>query len=53
MRSIPRGSPLSVRAARVQETSISNVSDTEESVNKIRAMFPTVSDIHIRLLLKK
>ncbi|XP_059621075.1 uncharacterized protein LOC132264775 isoform X2 [Phlebotomus argentipes] len=38
----------------IQETSFSNSAmDTEASVAKINTMFPTVSDTHIRLLLKK
>ncbi|KAG7203499.1 hypothetical protein KM043_013557 [Ampulex compressa] len=35
------------------ETSLTQNSDTEIQVAKINAMFPTVSDTHIRLLLKK
>lgn len=43
----------------MQETSFSNANnivtaqDTEVAVAKINTMFPTVSDTHIRLLLKK
>lgn len=46
-------SPLSVKGSRTQDSSLTVVQDTEESVAKISAMFPTVSDTHIRLLLKK
>ncbi|XP_076298413.1 uncharacterized protein LOC143217734 isoform X3 [Lasioglossum baleicum] len=35
------------------ETSLTQNSDIELQVSKINAMFPTVSDTHIRLLLKK
>ncbi|KOC71187.1 BAG family molecular chaperone regulator 3 [Habropoda laboriosa] len=35
------------------ETSLTQNSDAEMQVAKINAMFPTVSDTHIRLLLKK
>ncbi|XP_055715899.1 uncharacterized protein LOC129809810 isoform X6 [Phlebotomus papatasi] len=38
----------------IQETSFSNsAAETEAAVAKINTMFPTVSDTHIRLLLKK
>uniref|UniRef100_A0A1B0CMK1 WW domain-containing protein n=2 Tax=Lutzomyia longipalpis TaxID=7200 RepID=A0A1B0CMK1_LUTLO len=38
----------------IQETSFTNTAaETEASVAKINTMFPTVSDTHIRLLLKK
>uniref|UniRef100_A0A6B2E579 Putative bag family molecular chaperone regulator 3 n=1 Tax=Phlebotomus kandelakii TaxID=1109342 RepID=A0A6B2E579_9DIPT len=38
----------------IQETSFSNTAlETEAAVAKINTMFPTVSDTHIRLLLKK
>jgi len=37
--------------ARTTETSMTT--DTEQSVVKISAMFPTVSDTHIRALLMK
>lgn len=48
----PKMSPLSVKASKIHDTSLSTV-DTEEAVGKISALFPTVSDIHIKLLLKK
>lgn len=35
------------------ETCLTQNSDSELQVAKINAMFPTVSDTHIRLLLKK
>ncbi|XP_011314535.1 uncharacterized protein [Fopius arisanus] len=38
---------------RNMETSLTQNSDVELSVAKINAIFPTVSDTHIRLLLKK
>ncbi|XP_015590189.1 uncharacterized protein LOC107265324 isoform X4 [Cephus cinctus] len=44
------GSPTPVRNI---ETSLTQNSDVELQVAKINAMFPTVSDTHIRLLLKK
>ncbi|XP_012259954.2 uncharacterized protein LOC105688341 isoform X3 [Athalia rosae] len=44
------GSPTPVRNT---ETSLIQNVDTEVQVAKINAMFPTVSDTHIRLLLKK
>lgn len=44
------GSPTPVRN---METSLSQNVDTEVQVARINAMFPTVSDTHIRLLLKK
>ncbi|XP_034196340.1 uncharacterized protein LOC117611938 isoform X1 [Osmia lignaria lignaria] len=44
------GSPTPIRN---METSLTQNSDTELQVAKINAMFPTVSDTHIRLLLKK
>ncbi|KAF2899233.1 hypothetical protein ILUMI_06940 [Ignelater luminosus] len=48
---VSRNSP---RSARVQDSSLSTTAtNTEEAVAKISAMFPTVSDTHIRLLLKK
>ncbi|KAG5876111.1 hypothetical protein JTB14_013690 [Gonioctena quinquepunctata] len=49
----PRMSPLNVRSPKVQDSSMSNaVIDTDEAVAKISAMFPTVSETHIRMLLK-
>nr|XP_031844059.1 uncharacterized protein LOC116431985 isoform X3 [Nomia melanderi] len=44
------GSPTPIKN---METSLMQNSDTELQVAKINAMFPTVSDTHIRLLLKK
>lgn len=43
-------SPLSVRTAKTQDFMNQ---DPDEAVIKISSMFPTVSDTHIRLLLKK
>lgn len=36
-----------------QETSFTTQADTDAAVAKINTMFPTASDAHIRLLLKK
>lgn len=36
-----------------QETSFITQADTDAAVAKISTMFPTASDAHIRLLLKK
>ncbi|XP_043683018.1 uncharacterized protein LOC122636135 isoform X3 [Vespula pensylvanica] len=47
---ITLGSPTPVRN---METTLTQDSDSELQVAKINAMFPTVSDTHIRLLLKK
>ncbi|XP_012281917.2 uncharacterized protein LOC105700556 isoform X4 [Orussus abietinus] len=44
------GSPTPIRN---METVLTDSSDVEIQVAKISAMFPTVSDTHIRLLLKK
>ncbi|XP_044021353.1 uncharacterized protein LOC122861190 isoform X4 [Aphidius gifuensis] len=44
------GSPTPIRNV---ETSFTQSGDTEIQVAKINAMFPTVSETHIRLLLKK
>ncbi|KAB0790051.1 hypothetical protein PPYR_15625, partial [Photinus pyralis] len=46
---VTRGSP---RTSRLQDTTLSAAANTEEAVTKISTMFPTVSDTHIRLLLK-
>ncbi|CAH0547723.1 unnamed protein product [Brassicogethes aeneus] len=51
--SIPRMSPLSVRGNRVQDSSLTIVPHTDDAVSKINTMFPTVSETHIRLLMKK
>lgn len=48
----PKMSPLTVKSSKVQDTNFT-ISDTEEAVAKISALFPTVSEIHIKLLLKK
>ncbi|XP_015179430.1 PREDICTED: uncharacterized protein LOC107067974 isoform X2 [Polistes dominula] len=47
---ITLGSPTPVRN---METTLTQDSDSELQVAKINGMFPTVSDTHIRLLLKK
>lgn len=49
----PRMSPLTLRSSKVQDSSLTALTDTDEAVAKVSAMFPTVSDTHIRLLLKK
>lgn len=50
----PVSRPRSVsRLAVEQNSQETSFIDTEASVTKINTMFPTVSDIHIRLLLKK
>lgn len=48
----PRTVNLSRRST-IQETSFSNQIDTDAVVKKIQNMFPTASENHIRLLLKK
>lgn len=48
----PKMSPLSVKSSKIQDTNFI-ISDTEEAVAKISALFPTVSETHIKLLLKK
>ncbi|XP_044259453.1 uncharacterized protein LOC123007793 isoform X4 [Tribolium madens] len=48
-----RLSPLTVRGAKVQDSSLTIHSETDDAVSKISAMFPTVSETHIRLLMKK
>lgn len=45
-------SPLTVKSSKVQDTTLT-ITDTEEAVAKIGALFPTVSETHIKLLLKK
>lgn len=44
---------LDRRNSNVQETSFITPIDTDAAVAKINSMFPTASDAHIRLLLKK
>lgn len=48
----PKMSPLTVKSSKVQDTTLT-MTDTEETVAKISALFPTVSETHIKLLLKK
>lgn len=48
----PRAVNMSRRST-IQETSFSNQIDTDAVVQKIQNMFPTASENHIRLLLKK
>lgn len=56
-RSTPQTPRLSQTGSRIgnglHETSFMQEMDTEAVVSKINTMFPTVSDIHIRMLLKK
>ncbi|KAG7313066.1 hypothetical protein JYU34_000147 [Plutella xylostella] len=52
----PRGSPLPGRVSHLSDRfhdSLSLTADTESLVAKISAMFPTVSETHIKILLKK
>ncbi|KAJ8945950.1 hypothetical protein NQ318_016778 [Aromia moschata] len=49
----PRMSPLTVKSPKVQDSTFTIPNDTDEAVAKISVMFPTVSETHIRLLLKK
>lgn len=43
----------SIGGGNYQETSFITQADTDAVVAKINTMFPTASDAHIRLLLKK
>ncbi|KAK9704396.1 hypothetical protein QE152_g28350 [Popillia japonica] len=52
LRTSARMSPLLLKTSQTQDSSLTNIPDTEDSVMKISSMFPTVSDTHIRLLLK-
>lgn len=52
------GQPLTprrgqLRRSTIQETSFSSQLNIDEIVQKIQNMFPTASENHIRLLLKK
>ncbi|KAL0902119.1 hypothetical protein ABMA27_000065 [Loxostege sticticalis] len=52
----PRGSPIPGRVSHLNEKfqdSLTINSDTDALVAKISAMFPTVSETHIKILLKK
>ncbi|XP_026331940.1 uncharacterized protein LOC113239236 isoform X3 [Hyposmocoma kahamanoa] len=52
----PRGSPIPGRVSHLNEKfqdSLTLTSDTDALVAKISAMFPTVSETHIKILLKK
>ncbi|XP_028034906.1 uncharacterized protein LOC114246531 isoform X2 [Bombyx mandarina] len=52
----PRGSPIPGRVSHLNEKfqdSLTLNSDTDSLVAKISAMFPTVSETHIKILLKK
>ncbi|KAL0851746.1 hypothetical protein ABMA28_000061 [Loxostege sticticalis] len=52
----PRGSPIPGRVSHLNEKfqdSLTLNSDTDALVAKISAMFPTVSETHIKILLKK
>ncbi|XP_063910896.1 uncharacterized protein LOC135128030 isoform X2 [Zophobas morio] len=53
LRSTSRSSPLTLRGAKIQDSSLTIQQDTDEAIAKISAMFPTVSETHIRLLMKK
>lgn len=53
MKATSHVSPLTVKSTRVQDSSLSAPFNHDESFGKISAMFPNVSDVHIRLLLKK
>lgn len=45
---------VSQAVSRMQETNLTQVpADTEQSVSKISTMFPTVTETHIRMLMKK
>ncbi|KAJ3661154.1 hypothetical protein Zmor_005565 [Zophobas morio] len=52
LRSTSRSSPLTLRGAKIQDSSLTIQQDTDEAIAKISAMFPTVSETHIRLLMK-
>lgn len=52
----PRGSPLPGHISHLNDKfqdSLTITSDTDALVAKISAMFPTVSETHIKILLKK
>ncbi|KAJ8736790.1 hypothetical protein PYW07_000061 [Mythimna separata] len=52
----PRGSPIPGRVSHLNEKfqdSLTLTADTDALVAKISAMFPTVSETHIKILLKK
>nr|XP_022915668.1 uncharacterized protein LOC111425694 isoform X3 [Onthophagus taurus] len=49
----PSRNNTSLRPQQTQESTLTISQETDESVAKISSMFPTVSDTHIRLLLKK
>lgn len=46
-------SQLAKQQGGIQETSFSTQAETDAAVAKINTMFPTASENHIRLLLKK
>lgn len=47
-------SPLSVRSPKIVDSSLTTSSEkVDETVAKVSAMFPTVPETHIRMLLKK
>lgn len=54
-RSIPHTPRMGqlARHQNIQETSFTTAAETDAVVAKINTMFPTVSEPHIRLLLKK
>ncbi|CAH1107187.1 unnamed protein product [Psylliodes chrysocephalus] len=49
----PKMSPLSVRSPKIVDSSLTTSSEkVDETVAKVSAMFPTVPETHIRMLLK-
>ncbi|XP_028150742.1 uncharacterized protein LOC114344088 isoform X4 [Diabrotica virgifera virgifera] len=49
----PKASPLTVRSAKVQDSTFMPADPDEVLVGKISGMFPTVSETHIKMLIKK
>ncbi|XP_072376582.1 uncharacterized protein [Diabrotica undecimpunctata] len=49
----PKASPLTVRSAKVQDSTFMPVDPDEVLVGKISGMFPTVTETHIKMLIKK
>ncbi|XP_072376581.1 uncharacterized protein [Diabrotica undecimpunctata] len=48
----PKASPLTVRSAKVQDSTFMPVDPDEVLVGKISGMFPTVTETHIKMLIK-
>ncbi|XP_028150743.1 uncharacterized protein LOC114344088 isoform X5 [Diabrotica virgifera virgifera] len=48
----PKASPLTVRSAKVQDSTFMPADPDEVLVGKISGMFPTVSETHIKMLIK-